>query len=244
MISIDLNGDLGEFPDRLDHDERIAEYLISLNIACGGHAGDAGTMTHLVALGASLGKRLGAHPSYADKANFGRVSLSLDPAALRASVASQVALLSDIAAAHRQRLTHVKPHGALYHDAMHNARVAEAVARGVADVDPALALVGQAGAPALAWWARAGHAVIPEAFADRAYEPDGTLRARSHPGALITDPSATAAQALSIARDGCVIATNGDRLPVHARTICIHADTPGSLEIARAVHRALTHASA
>lgn len=227
---IDLNCDLGEEPAHAARDEALARVATSLNIACAGHAGDDASMARMVAAALASGAAIGAHPSYPDRANFGRVSMPMPPAEIERHVESQVrALAAIIARTPGTRLAHVKPHGALYHDASRDPAIALSIARAVRGAlpdDPHVALVGMQGSPALAVWASEGFRVLAEAFADRAYDADGSLRPRSQPGALITDPTAAAFQALALARAG-------------AATLCVHADSPNALSIARAVRLAL-----
>jgi UPF0271 protein len=223
---IDLNCDLGEGPG----EDPIYPCITSANIACGGHAGDAATMEAAVRGALRHGVTVGAHPSYPDREGFGRAALPMAASEIADAVRGQVAALARIAARLEATLSHVKPHGALYGEAMRDAAVAEAIARGVGDLAPGLVLVGLAGSPALELWRALGFAVAREGFADRAYEPDGTLRSRRLPGALITDPAAAAAQALRLAREGRV------------DTVCVHSDTPGAASILSEVRRVLTGA--
>jgi UPF0271 protein len=197
-----------------------------LNIACGGHAGDAASMDRVVAWCVGAGCAIGAHPSYPDRPNFGRRSLAIEPAALAASVAEQCAALAAIVRRHDRTVSYVKPHGALYHDAAASPALADAV------VSAAIGALGDGitviGPPAGALRAAAealGVGYASEGFADRRMRPDGGLVPRSEPGALLTDPTEAAAQAR--------------RLAGQVDTICCHADTPGALAIAGAVHRAL-----
>jgi len=220
---IDLNADLGEGPDEAP----LYPLVSSANVACGGHTGDAATMREAVRLALAHGVEVGAHPSYADRDGFGRASIVLPPAALSESIARQIDSLARVAAGLGVALTHVKPHGALYNDAARDPAVADAVARGVLDVAPELVVVGLAGARALDLWRDRGLRVAAEGFADRAYEPDGTLVPRSRPGAVLTDPEAAAAQALRLARAGS------------CDTICVHSDTPRAASILAAVRGAL-----
>ena len=224
MSEIDLNCDLGEGPG----EDPIYPCITSANIACGGHAGDDATMDAAVRKSLSHGVAIGAHPSYPDREGFGRAALAMTPDEIAGAVRSQVLALARIATRAGAFLGHVKPHGALYGEAMREAAVAEAVSRGVTSHDPGLVLVGLAGSPALELWRALGFAVAGEGFADRAYEPDGSLRSRRLPGALITDPAEAAAQALRLARDRRV------------DTICVHSDTPGAALILARVRRVLT----
>lgn len=241
MTAIDLNCDLGESPERLadGSDEALLGLVTSANVACGGHAGDEASMHTIVLAAARLGVAVGAHPSFPDRANFGRLDMPLADADLEASILAQVRALARVAAAFGTPLVHVKPHGALYHAASTRPAVADAVARAVRAVDPRLTLVGLAGSPCLDRWRAAGLRTAAEAFADRRYEPDGSLRSRTLPDALIHDPALAAAQAVRIARGQGVLTADGRVVPLHARTICLHSDTPGSAEVALAVREAL-----
>jgi UPF0271 protein len=238
-LLIDLNCDLGEYPDRLHDDIALLDHVTSANIACGGHAGDEATMRAIIIACMSRGVRIGAHPGYEDRPNFGRVSLPLSPEQIRVSVAAQVTRLLEAAHACGATLSHVKPHGALYHDAMHRREVADAIAQAVRAVAGDVALVGLAGAPALEWWAGAGMPVIAEAFADRRYEADGSLRARTKAGAMIEDPQHAGRQARLIAVESKVVLDDGSEIGVLAQTICIHSDSPGSASTAARVAAAL-----
>ncbi len=214
-------------------------YITSANVACGGHAGDEHTMEQTLAAARSLNVAAGAHPGYPDRANFGRFETALSPSEIEAFVHDQILALTKVADSLDMHLVHVKPHGALYHAANKNREVALAIGRAVQGINPKLIMVGQAGSAALEVWRSMGLRCGAEAFADRAYEPDGTLRKRSLPGALLGDPVRAAEQAVNIAVAHHVIATDGRELPVEADTICIHSDTPGSVAIAREVNRRL-----
>jgi UPF0271 protein len=227
--TIDLNADLGEDPRALASGQEAAllDVVTSANVACGGHAGDEQSMRAVVRLARERGVAVGAHPSYPDRRGFGRAPQDLPPDEIEATVHEQVARLGEIARAERVPLVHVKPHGALYHAASGRAAVAEAIARAAARWSRDLVLVGPAGSEALTVWRAQGLRAAGEGFADRAYEPDGSLRPRSKPGALLTDPAAAAAQAVRLARSGT------------AETLCVHGDTPGAVALARAVRTAL-----
>jgi len=194
MKRIDLNCDMGELPQVIADgtQESLMPSFTSINVACGGHAGDAQTMQATIeqALRWKLG--VGAHPGYPDPANFGRVELNLSPEAVVDSVYEQVRTLAEIASCNGISLTHVKPHGALYNQAVHNRELAKAIAKGVARWKTHIVLVGLAGSPMLDVFRDAGFPVAAEAFADRRYEPDGTLRSRKHEDALIRDPAEAA----------------------------------------------------
>lgn len=237
MKSIDLNCDMGEMPEAIvdGTQESLMPFLTSVNIACGGHAGDEETMAATIEQALRWKLAIGAHPGYADRANFGRLELEITPAAVSDSVFQQVLALAKVAASFDLRLAHVKPHGGMYNQAVHNRRLAAAIAQGVARWSRGVVLVGLAGSPMLEVFREAGFAVAAEAFADRRYEADGTLRSRKFADALILDPAEAARQALSLAKDGSVVAKAGSEVAVNAQTICIHSDTPGAAQIAAAV---------
>ena len=241
---IDLNADVGESlgPWRMGEDAALVRLVTSVNVACGFHAGDPLTIRRTVRLALDAGAVVGAHPGYPDLIGFGRRAMDLDPEELEAAVLYQVGAVAGIVRAEGGRLAHVKPHGALYHRAAADPAAAAAVAGAVARVDDRLRVVGPAGSALLAATASLGLRTISEAFADRVYEPDGHLRARSRPGAVHAEPAAAATQAVGIARDGLVVASDGSRLPVEADTLCLHGDTPGAPAVARAVRDALRDA--
>ncbi len=244
MKSIDLNCDMGEVPEAIADgtQESLMPSLTSVNIACGGHAGDEQTMRTTIEQALRWKLSIGAHPGYPDRANFGRLDLKLPLDEIAASVFEQVRALAGIAASCGAGLAHVKPHGALYNQAMRNRELAEAIAEGVARWSRDVVLVGLAGSPMLDAFRNAGFAVVAEAFADRCYEPDGTLRSRKFEDALIRDPAESARQALSIVERGIVIASDGSEVAVDAQTLCIHGDTPGAVKIAAAVAQTLHQA--
>jgi len=244
MKSMDLNCDMGEVPKTVADgtQESLMPFLTSVNIACGGHAGDEETMAATIEQALRWKLAIGAHPGYADRANFGRVELDITPEAVSESVFQQVQTLAKVAASFDLRLAHVKPHGALYNQAVHNRELAAAIAKGVARWSREVVLVGLAGSPMLEVFHEAGFAVAAEAFADRRYERDGTLRSRKFADALIRDPAEAARQALSLVEDGSIVASDGSVVAVDARTICIHSDTPGAVQIAAAVACALREA--
>ena len=204
-------------------------YITSANVACGGHAGDEHTMRETVRFAKQLNVAVGAHPGYPDRDNFGRIESPMAAAEIEASVRDQIAALAAGAEPLGVRLVHCKPHGALYHAANKSAEIAAAIGRAVLESDEQLIMVGQAGSSTLTLWESMGLSCAAEAFADRAYEPDGILRKRTLPGALLDDPAEAAQQALDIATRHIAVATDGSELKVAADTICIHSDTPGSV---------------
>jgi UPF0271 protein len=241
MKSIDLNCDMGELPEAIadGSQESLMPSLTSVNIACGGHAGDERTMKTTIEQALRWKLALGAHPGYPDRANFGRMELQIPAEAIADSVFEQVRALAGVAARYGVSLAHVKPHGALYNQAAGNRVLAEAIAKGVARWRRDVVLMGLAGSQMLEVFREAGFSVAAEAFADRRYEPDGTLRSRKFDDALIRNPEEAGRQALSIVQRGTVIACDGSEVPIKAQTICIHGDTPGAPEIAAAVARIL-----
>ena len=244
MKRIDLNCDMGELPQAIADgtQEALMPSFTSINVACGGHAGDAQTMQTTIEQAMRWKLAIGAHPGYPDRANFGRVELSLSPEAIADSVYQQVRALAEIAARNHVSLTHVKPHGALYNQAVNNRQFANAIATGVARWRTDIVLVGLAGSPMLDVFREAGFPVAAEAFADRRYERDATLRSRKHEDALIHDPAEAGRQALSIVEQGFVFAGDGRKVAVSAQTICIHGDTPGAVQIAATVAQTLRQA--
>jgi 5-oxoprolinase (ATP-hydrolysing) subunit A len=244
MKRIDLNCDMGELPQAIADgtQESLLPSLTSVNIACGGHAGDSQTMHATIEQALRFNLDLGAHPGYPDRANFGRLELNLPPEAIADSVFEQVKSLAEVAAGCHARVTHVKPHGALYNQAAANRVVAQAIADGVARWNRNVILVGLAASLMLDVFRAAGFRVAAEAFADRRYEPDGTLRSRKFENALIRDPAEAGQQALRIVERGTVLACDGTELVTNAQTICIHGDTPGAPLIAAAVARTLRQA--
>jgi len=238
---VDLNADVGENPAALADGTELSliKMITSANIACGGHAGDEGSMRSVVALCKSAGVAVGAHPGYPDCAGFGRQPMTIPGDVLDASLRQQVHALRRVAGDLGVTLHHVKPHGALYNVSAVDASLAKLVALSVAAVDKNLALVGLAGSPALDEWRKGGFFVVGEAFADRRYEPDGSLRLRKYDDAVIEDPVDAARQAVDIVCRGGVTAADGSWLRVHAQTLCVHGDTKNVVAIASAVRRAL-----
>ena len=224
-MTIDVNCDMGELPDTA-LEASLMHQVTSANVACGGHAGDEQTMKRTVRLAREAGVAVGAHPGYPDRANFGRIELALSAAEIEETVYRQIVAFAAIAGS----LNHVKPHGALYNVAAKKPAVARAIADGTSRWSRDVTLVGLAGSEMLAVWQEAGFRVAAEGFADRRYEPDGSLRSRKLPDALITDAAQAAEQALALALSGA------------AETLCIHSDTPRSAHIAAAVTRRLREA--
>ncbi|MEO7118900.1 MAG: 5-oxoprolinase subunit PxpA [Candidatus Limnocylindrales bacterium] len=244
-MRIDLNADVGELDDAdgsVVGDDPLIALVSSVNIACGGHAGDAASMRRAVAAAHANGVAIGAHPSYPDREGFGRRDMDLSAEALASSIREQIDALATIVRDAGATMVHVKPHGALYNRAAVDSELATLIAGAVRACSPDLVLVGLAGGFLLQAGRTAGTRVAAEAFADRAYEADGTLRNRSLAGALHEDPAVAAAQAVSIVVDARVTAFDGSQVAVRADTLCLHGDTPVAPLIAAAVRQALTRA--
>ncbi|MFD5231791.1 LamB/YcsF family protein [Streptomyces qaidamensis] len=241
MTSIDLNADLGEGFGRwrLTDDERLLSVVTSANVACGFHAGDAVTMRRVCELAAARGVRIGAQVSYRDLAGFGRRAMDVPPAELAAEVAYQIGALEVFARAAGARVAYVKPHGALYNRVVHDEEQAAAVVDGVLLADASLPVLGLPGSRLLELAGKAGLPVVTEAFADRAYTDEGTLVPRTLEGAVVTDPDTVVERSLGLARSGQVISRSGTRIEVRARSLCLHGDTPGAVELARRVRERL-----
>jgi len=237
--SIDLNCDMGESFGAwtMGQDDAVLAHVTSANIACGFHAGDPATMQRTVAAAVAHGVAIGAHPSLPDLAGFGRREMRVTPAETYAMTLYQIGALAAIARAAGTKLHHVKPHGALYNMAARDRALADAIAGAVRDFDDALILVGLANSELPRAGEAAGLAVAHEAFADRRYEADGSLMARSKTGAVIDDVDAAAAQAVSIATRGEVGA-----IRVRADTICVHGDRADAAAFARRLREALDDA--
>jgi len=241
MKRVDLNCDMGELPEMLadGSQESLMKFVTSVNVACGGHAGDEAMMRATIEQALRYGVAVGAHPGYEDRENFGRLALNLTAQEIRDSVYRQVTALAAIAEKCNTPIKYVKAHGALYNQAARDATIARAIADGVRRWRQDVVLVGLAGSLMLEAFRAAGFRAAAEAFADRRYEKDGSLRARKFRDALLDKPEQAAEQALRIAEDRGVLTREGLVVPVQADTICIHGDTPGAERIAEAVRRAL-----
>jgi len=243
-VRIDLNADVGESvgPWRMGEDELLIPLVTSVNVACGFHAGDPLTIETTIAMAGRHGVAVGAHPGYPDLVGFGRRSMRLSAAEVEAAVVYQVGAIGAFARAARTDLRHVKQHGALYNDAARSPELAAAIARAVRRISSDLVLVGLAGSCLVDEGRAAGLTVAAEAFADRAYERDGSLRSRDLPDAVHEDTRVAAEQAVEIVRAGRVRATDGTTIEVVADTICLHGDKPGAAARAAAVRSALLDA--
>jgi 5-oxoprolinase (ATP-hydrolysing) subunit A len=241
---VDLNSDLGEGFGiwRLGDDDALLSVVTSANVACGFHAGDASTMRRVCAVAAGRGVAIGAQVSYRDLAGFGRRRIDYDADELRDDIVYQIGALAAFAACAGSRVRYVKPHGALYNTAAVDAGQAGAVVAAVRDVDPALPVLCQPGSVLAAAATSAGLRVVAEAFADRAYRPDGRLVPRSEPGAVVHDPVAVMERVLRMAVDGSIVAADGSVVRLPVESICVHGDTPGAVALASRVRSALGEA--
>jgi UPF0271 protein len=241
VASIDLNADLGEGFGvwRLGDDDAMLDIVSSANIACGFHAGDPAGLLSVCRLAAERGVRIGAQVSYHDLAGFGRRFIDVTPEDLLADVVYQIGALNGLAQSVGSRVSYVKPHGALYNTIVTNREQAAAVAEAVATVDPGLPVLGLTGS---SFFDEAGHRglrTVAEAFADRAYQPDGQLVSRREPGAVLSDAAAIAERVLNMVTSGTVTAVDGSTVPVSVESVCVHGDSPGAVQIAATVRERL-----
>jgi UPF0271 protein len=240
-VEIDLNCDMGESFGAwtMGLDAEAMPLVSSANVACGFHASDPGTIRRTVRLARQHGVAVGAHPSYPDRVGFGRRPMQLSPEEAADDVTYQIGALSAFCRAEGVALRHVKPHGALYNASAKDARLAEAIARAVRAVDPALVLVALAGSEHVRAAERAGVRCVEEAFADRAYLRDGMLAPRGTPGSVLHDPARIADRVARMVKERRIEAVDGASVPFTARTVCVHGDNPAAVEIIRAIRARL-----
>ncbi len=241
---MDLNSDLGESFGawRMGDDAAMLDIVSSANVACGFHAGDPAGILETLRAAAARGVAVGAHVGYPDLVGFGRRALDPSSRELVADVIYQVGALQGLATAAGTRVRYVKPHGALYNTIAHDERQAADVISAILAIDPELILMGLAGSPLLGWAESRGLRVAAEAFADRAYTPQGALVSRREPGAVLHDPDQVAARMLELVRTGELTAIDGSRVRLRADSICVHGDSPGAVALARAVRDGLAAA--
>ncbi|MFE5838237.1 LamB/YcsF family protein [Arthrobacter sp. NPDC056493] len=241
MHAIDLNSDVGESFGRwsLGDDAAMMASVSSANVACGFHAGDPSVIRKTCEAAAKAGVVVGAHVGYRDLAGFGRRYMDVDPRELADDVVYQIGALQALAAAAGTNVRYVKPHGGLYNAIVHNTAQARAVVDAVKSVDPALPILGLPGSEVLRLAEAAGLRPVSEAFADRAYNPDGTMTSRSQPGSVLEDPEAVAARVLQMTTGAAISAIDGSDLLINAESVCVHGDSPGAVAMAVAVKRAL-----
>ena len=238
---MDINCDMGEIPRLLKDNvySDLMDHVTSINLACGGHAGDLSMMRELIRIAKRKNVRIGAHPSYPDRENFGRLVLEMDSEELLRSICDQVRSLIKIAEEESVSISHIKPHGALYDQAAKDAHLARVIGSAVDRVEPDLDIICLSGSSMVRILEDMGLKVVQEAFADRTYERDGGLRDRGSDRALITDPQKAADQARSIIEDKKIITFDGSEISVQAQTLCIHSDTPNAIAIAQEVRLVL-----
>ena len=241
MNAIDLNCDMGEsFGSwRMGNDAAIMDHVSSVNIACGFHAGDPGTMRRTIKLALDKGLAVGAHPSYPDLEGFGRREMMLSPEEIYDTVLYQVAASKGVCESLGGKLHHVKPHGALYNRAAKDKSAAAAIAKAVRSIDDKLILYGLSGSSLISQGSETGLNTASEAFADRTYMSDGSLTPRNRSDALITDEDEAVKQVLQMLREKSVTAVSGESVEVEAQTICIHGDGKDAPGFARAIARGL-----
>ncbi|BBZ30580.1 UPF0271 protein [Mycolicibacterium madagascariense] len=235
--TVDLNADLGEGFGvwRLGDDDAMLDIVTSANVACGFHAGDPAELARVCQAAAQRSVRVGAQVSYRDLAGFGRRYIDMAPEDLTADVIYQIGALQALATAAGTTVTYVKPHGALYNTIVTDRAQADAVAAAVHAVDPRLPVLGLAGSAFFAAAEELGLRTVPEAFADRAYRPDGQLVSRREPGAVLHDVDDIANRVASMVGDGRVRAVDGSTIPITVKSVCVHGDSPGAVRIATAV---------
>lgn len=242
MYSVDLNCDLGEsFGNyKCGLDEEVIPFISSANVACGFHASDPMVMAKTVALSKANNVCVGAHPGYPDLVGFGRRNLNASPAEVKAMVQYQVGALKAFCTAQGVKLCHVKPHGAMYNMAGKDADLAEAICEAIKEIDPELILLGLSGSEMLRAAERIGLKAAKEVFADRAYEEDGSLVARSKPGSMITDEDQAIQRVVKMIKEGKVTAITGKEIEVEAHSVCVHGDGPKALAFVEKIRGALT----
>jgi UPF0271 protein len=233
---IDINCDMGE---GIGNEEELMPYINTANIACGYHAGDAATMQSVIALCLQYNVHIGAHPSFADKENFGRTAMQLPLADIYAIVTEQLKIINTIAIKNAAKLYHVKPHGALYNMAAKDAALAKTIAAAVKDFDASLIYYGLSGSVMMSEAKKLGLKTASEVFADRAYQADASLTPRDQPGALLKDKDAVIKQLLKFVQENKVIAITGEQISIQADTVCIHGDGTNAVEFAKAIHKTI-----
>lgn len=245
MRAIDINSDLGESFGAwsMGDDEAMLDIVTSANVACGFHAGDPAGILRTLKAAAAKNVTIGAHVSYPDKVGFGRRNMDVASDELTADVIYQIGSLQGLAKAAGTSVRYVKPHGALYNTIAHDRRQALAVIAAIRAIDPTLVLVALAGSELIEWARDEGLQCIAEAFADRAYTPQGTLVSRREPGAVLHDPKLVAQRMLRLVQDGTVEAIDGSQTRIQADSICVHGDSPAAVEMARELRRVLEHAN-
>ena len=242
MKKVDLNCDLGESFGNYTcgMDASVIPHISSANVACGFHAGDPLVMQKTVALAAKYGTAVGAHPGFPDLVGFGRRNMAVSPLELKAMMIYQIGALKAFCRSQGVTLQHVKPHGAMYNMAAKDRKLADAICEAIAEVDDSLILLGLSGSEMLKAAKAKGLRCASEVFADRAYEPDGSLTPRALEGSVITDEEEAINRVLQMVKSGTVVARNGQTIPIEADSICLHGDGVKAVEFARRIRQALT----
>jgi UPF0271 protein len=243
MLSIDLNCDMGEsthlWPYNIEKDRLLLQYVSSINLACGYHAGDAHTMYALGEAALEAGVAIGAHPGFPDRDNFGRTNMTLSPEAIYEGVLYQLGALDAFLKVLHTRMHHVKPHGALYNMAAKDQLMAEVICKAVYDYDPALVLYGLSGSKLIEAAIATGLTTCSEVFADRTYQDDGSLTPRTHEQALLSDTQQSLQQVLLMIQTQSVTSLNGKRVPIVADTVCVHSDGEHAVEFVKEIRSVL-----
>lgn len=241
MKKIDLNCDLGEsFGNyKIGLDDEVIRHISSANVACGFHASDPLVMQKTVALAKENGVCIGAHPGFPDLVGFGRRNMSVSPAEAKALVQYQIGALDAFCKAAGVKLCHVKPHGALYNMAGKDEILAQAVCEGIFEYDSNLILLGLSGSKMIEVGKKIGLRTASEVFADRAYEADGSLVARSKPGAVITDENLAVSRVVKMVKNGRVTSITGNEIEIRADSICLHGDGVKAVEFAKRIKEEL-----
>ena len=245
MPTIDINSDLGESFGAwsMGDDDAMLDVVTSANVACGFHAGDPAGILRTLKAAAARQVSIGAHVAYPDKVGFGRRNMDVASDELTADVIYQIGALQGLAQAAGTRVSYVKPHGALYNTIAHDRRQALAVIAAIRAVDPTLVLVALAGSSLIELAREHGLTCIAEAFADRAYTPQGTLVSRREPGAVLHDPQLIAQRMLRLVQDGTLEAIDGSVTRLQADSICVHGDSPAAVAMAHELRRVLEQAN-
>jgi len=245
MTSVDLNSDLGESfgAFKIGNDEKVLEFISSANVACGFHAGDHNVIMDTVRIAHGLGVGIGAHPGFPDLSGFGRREMNMSPEEIFNLVVYQVGAIQGVANVFHTKVQHVKPHGALYNLASKNAEIADAIAKAVYAVNPNLVLFGLAGSELVRAGEEVGLKVAQEVFADRTYQPDGSLTSRTEPIAMIHDVDLAVTRVIRMVKEGKVTAVDGQDISIQADTICVHGDEPEALQFVRKLREHLLASS-
>lgn len=241
MYSVDLNSDLGESfgAYKIGKDEDIIPLISSANVACGAHAGDPDVMAKTADLCKKSGIGMGAHPGFFDLMGFGRRSLAVSPEEAKNLIIYQVGALDAFAKSRGIKLSHVKPHGALYNMAAKDPRLADAIAEGIYSYNPELILLGLSGSEMLRSAERIGLPYAAEVFADRAYEDDGTLVARSKPGAMIKDEDEAVGRVVEMIKEHTVTSISGKKIEICPASVCVHGDSEKALLFVKKIRETL-----